>query len=246
MDTKVLKNLGFSDAEIKVYTTLLKLKLTTTGQIIKKSGLQKSTVYYSLDNLIKNGFVHASLKNNIKHFEAENPNILFEKAKNINKELSNLIPQLKALQKPQKEEVKSTIYEGFKAVTSSLQHRLSVLKSGDEIMVMGARSGNPKSKAAIILLKNINNQRVKRKIKMRIIFNKDIKNTETTKFYEELPMTKVKYIKEITPAGIAIYKDFVFTLVWTNPKDPVSILTQSKEIADSYKQFFQRLWKSTK
>ena len=81
---------------------------------------------------------------------------------------------------------------------------------------------------------------------MRIIFNKDIKNTETTKFYEELPMTKVKYIKEITPAGIAIYKDFVFTLVWTNPKDPVSILTQSKEIADSYKQFFQRLWKSTK
>lgn len=243
MQTELLRRVGLSEAEAQVYQTLLTTGLTTTGEIIKKSGLQKSTVYYALENLSKQGLVRISTKNNVKYFESESPEILMEKAKEIAVETEKLIAQLKAVQKPSKEKVKSMIYEGFKAVISSLQHRLAVLQHGDVILVMGARSGNPQSKAAITTLKNNQYARIKKGVKMHIIFNDDLKGTDIAEFYEKLPLTQVKYMKGITPAGIAIYKDFVFTLVWTDPKNPVSILTQSEAIAESYSLFFKQLWK---
>ncbi len=246
MNREILQKLGFSEAEAKVYLTLLKTGLTTTGEIIRKSGLQKSTVYYALENLSRRGLARVSLKNNIKYFEAENPEILLEKAREIEEETAKLIPQLKALQTPGEKQLKSMIYEGFKAVVSSFQHRIAVLKKGEEILVMGARSGTPESKTAVTFLRNNNRQRAKKGIKMRIIFNDDLKGTDITRFYEKLPLTKVNYMRAFTPAGVAVYKDFVLTLVWTNPKNPISIITQSEAVAKSYKHFFENLWRTAK
>ena len=39
MDTKILEDLGFTNAEIKVYLALLELGSATAGPIIEKSGL---------------------------------------------------------------------------------------------------------------------------------------------------------------------------------------------------------------
>ena len=53
MDTKILEDIGLSNAEIKVYLTLLELGTSTAGPILEKSGLQNSVVHMTLNKLIE-------------------------------------------------------------------------------------------------------------------------------------------------------------------------------------------------
>lgn len=243
METQLLKNLGLSEAEIKVYVTLLKTGLSTTGEIIKQSRLQKSTVYYSLHDLEYKGLVLSSLRNGVSYFKAENPEILLEKTKELEQESHKLVKLLKTLRQPKEKKLQSMISEGFKSVVSALQHRLGVLNKGDEILIFGSLAASPKTKAAVLAIQKANKEAVKKGIKIKVVFNEKLKNSKLAKFYRSLPKTKIKYIKEKTPVGMAIYKDFIYTLVWTDPRNPTSVLTQSKIIAEMYKVFFEDLWK---
>jgi sugar-specific transcriptional regulator TrmB len=235
----MLSKIGFTKAEEKVYVTLLKIGLSSTGNIIKKSGLQKSTVYYSLENLKKQGYVKSSTRNNVKYFIAENPSIIKEKVKDLEEEAKKTVEELKKLQKPS-EEIQSMISEGYKAVISSLQHRLTVLKKNDEIIIFGSLAAHPKTKAAVLAIQRINREAIRKGVKIRVIFNEKLRKSELARFYEK--QAKVRYVKEKIPVGIAIYKDYVYTLVWTDARNPTSVLTQSETISKMYKEFFEGLW----
>lgn len=242
MDMQIFKSLGLSEAEARVYTALLEIGLSTTGQIIRQTDLQKSTVYYSLDHLEKTGFVRASLRNNVKYFKAENPKIIIEKIRLLEQEAEKTIKELRIIQKPREEKINSMVNEGFKAVVSSLQHRLTVLKKGDEILIFGSLAANPEEKGAVLAIKKINREVIKRGIRIKIIFNKKLKNSTLAKFYEKLSNIKIKYTNDNIPVGIALYKEFVYTLVWTDPRNPTSVLIQSKIIARMYTDFFEDIW----
>ena len=57
MDTKILEDIGLTNAEIKVYLALLELGSSTAGHILEKSGLQNSVVHMTLHKLIDKGFI---------------------------------------------------------------------------------------------------------------------------------------------------------------------------------------------
>lgn len=246
MRTKILRNLGLSEAEIKVYITLLELGLSTTGKLIKQTGLQKSTVYYALDNLEKEGFVGISIRNNIKHFKAENPQIISEKIKQMERDSQEVISELKGLQEIKDEKVQSMINEGAKTVSSSFQHRLAVLKKNDELLIFGSLATNPESKSAVLTIQKVNGELIRRGVNARILFNKELKGSTLAKFYRSLPGAQVKYTEINLPTGMAIYKDFTYTFVWKDSRNSTSILTKSKIISDIYKDFFNSLWKQAK
>ena len=69
-DKTVLEGLGMTNSQIKVYLALLEIGEVKTGDIIKKSGLQSSVVYYSLTQLIEIGLATFILKGKIKYFSA--------------------------------------------------------------------------------------------------------------------------------------------------------------------------------
>jgi len=70
---EILRELGFSEREIKVYLALLKLGQTTVGPIAAKTRMQHSKVYQTLEKLIDKGLVSFVLKSKTKHFEAQDP-----------------------------------------------------------------------------------------------------------------------------------------------------------------------------
>ena len=47
-----------------------------------------------------------------------------------------------------------------------------------------------------------------------------------------------------TPATTWIYRDKIAIIVWSD--QPIATLIRSKDIADSYRQFFNILWNSSK
>jgi hypothetical protein len=78
-------------------------------------------------------------------------------------------------------------------------------------------------------------------MKGRMITTKKFKKHEMTK----IPYLKVKYLEETeSPATTSIYDDTVAIHVLTDK--PIVIIIKNREIAESYKNYFEFLWKKTK
>ncbi len=240
MDTGVLKKIGLTKNEIAVYLSLLELGTTTTGPLTVKSGLHSSRVYESLNKLINKGLVSFAVKANRKHFSAAPPETILDLIEEQEREIKAILPELKLLSKQKPSEEKATIYDGYKGVKSVYDNIIRTLKKGDEILVFGAR-GADESFMSKTFFKEYTKRRVAKGIKMKIIFNADAK--ETGKFYSQIPNTQVKYMPENmqTPAAVDIFGNNVGTLI-LKPKPMVFLIT-SKEVADSYREFFKMLWK---
>lgn len=93
-----LESLGFGKNEATVYIVLLELGLTQAGEVIKKTKLHRMLVYNALENLVDQGYVSIHRKKRIKLFQAGNPEILVEKADQLNHIAHELVPLLRKLQ----------------------------------------------------------------------------------------------------------------------------------------------------
>jgi len=240
MELSLLEKLGLTKNEITIYLSLLELGSTTTGPLGKKSGLHSSRVYESLNKLIDKGLVGFVIKSNRKYFSAADPNKIFDIIDEEKRKAQQLIPQLKLLKRGKAIEENATVYEGYKGVKSVYDNIVRSLNKGDEILVFGAR-GADESFMSKTYFKEYTKRRIKKGIKMKMIFNEDAR--ETGKFYSDLPNTEVKYMpKDMkTPAAVDIYANNVGTLI-LKPKPMVFLIT-SKEVADSYKEFFKLFWR---
>jgi sugar-specific transcriptional regulator TrmB len=239
MDTRILEKIGLTKNEISVYLALLELGSSTTGPIAKKSMLHSSRVYESLNKLIEKGLISFVIKSNRKYFSSADPDFILDILEQEKKEINEILPQLRLLKKEKTSEEKSTVYEGYKGVKTVYDNIVRALGKGDEILVFGARSQD-ESFMANTFFKEYTKRRVAKGIKMKIIFNTDAK--ETGKFYSNLENTEVRYMpKDMkTPAAVDIYGNNVGTLI-LKPQPMVFLIT-SKEVADSYKEFFKMLW----
>ena len=66
---------------------------------------------------------------------------------------------------------------------------------------------------------------------------KDMKEFSKLKYY------RYKFTKTKFPTNIAIWKDKVLTLVWS--ETPIAFVIKSKQVADKYKEYFEHLWKKS-
>jgi sugar-specific transcriptional regulator TrmB len=65
---QAFRNLGLTENEVKIYSALLKLGESTSGQIVKESDLRTGRLYNILESLKNKGFISEITKNNIKYF----------------------------------------------------------------------------------------------------------------------------------------------------------------------------------
>jgi sugar-specific transcriptional regulator TrmB len=247
MYQELLEDIGLTKSEIAVYFALLELGQSTTGPIIKKSKIASGKAYLVLDKLINKGLVTHVIKSGTKHFQAKNPEALLdyihekqEILKNKEMKLKTILPSIKQKFEPQRHYAE--VYEDFKGMRSFYYWALQQLKKGDRIDIFGVpREANERYQAFFM---NWNRKRIEKGIKLRIMYNSDCK--EFGKKRENLPLTKVKYMKKSleTPAWIVLFKDYVITV--NVHQEPVCFLIKSKESASSYAQYFKHLWKESK
>jgi HTH-type transcriptional regulator, sugar sensing transcriptional regulator len=242
MDTKILEKIGLSKNEIKVFIELLKQGVSTTGPIIDNTGIANSRVYHALNSLIKKGFVTFFTKNNVKYFKAEDPELITKDLETKKEKVEKLIPQLKSLRIKDKKEEYTTIYEGFKGFRSAFEKLIEVCSHKDEVFVLGFSQQPYAFKSLRIFLKNIDLKRYKKKINLKIILDLNMKKT-IGKDREEEPYTEVKYMEKgyFSPAGMNIFKDYVMLLLWE--EKPFVFMIKNQKIAESFKQYFELLWK---
>lgn len=236
----ILLDIGLSGKEADVYLLCIKHKEITASEISKISNESRTHTYDTINNLIKKGLIAYVIKNNVKYFKAVNPERLLDylkekeaKIKEEEKSVQELIPQLREIQsKVGKEETKIEIYEGKEGLKSLLN---DIIREGKKFVTWGATTKVKEYIPDFVIQKYLN-ERKRKKIKARQLF---------TDFYGvlESPLSENKKLpKEFaSPTTTLVYGDKVAIFLWTEV--PKVILVQSKELAKSYKSYFELLWK---
>ncbi len=242
----ILKEFGLTENEIKLYLKLLELGSATSGQLMKETGFYSKTIYELLDKLIDKGLVSFVIKANIKYFEAENPekflDIISEEEKGLKtkeEHIKKILPELIAKRKISKEPQEATIYKGNKGMKSVFE---DTLKQKGEILVFG---GGGKFKEALGPYSELwHKKRAKAGIKLRLLWNEKLRNKK--KDLAEFKLLQLKFLPEEfdNPAPAVIYGDKVAITVWS--ETPIATLIRSKDVAKSYRSYFDMLWKTAK
>ena len=247
MEIKVLKDLGFTDGEIRVYLALLEIGSSTAGAIIKKSKISPSKIYHVLERLVAKGIVSYILGGKVKHFIAVPPrNILnyIERKENDlaqhKNEFRKIIPLLESKQKLDKKNFNAQIFEGISGLITVFDMSFEESKKGDTVYAFGYPPYA--SKLFDKYWRGYYSRCDKKEIVRRIIYNYEtwfLKKRSGRKF------TFNRYLPKgiSTPSLVLIFNDKVATVIITE-EQKVCFLIQNKEVAYSYIQYFNLLWKS--
>ena len=245
MNFEDLIKLGFNRNEAKVYLSLVKFGRADANQLIKDTKFHKNIVYDNLEKLIDKGLVTFIIEESRKVFQAAPPDMLirlFEEQERELEERKQLAVKLaedirKAVKKVPFKQA-AVIYRGVKGIKA---YHEEVLRSGKDYILFGA----PKESVNILgehFWKNFELKRIEKKIHVRMIFNlalrdfgASLKNQYTIIRYFE------RDFEPITQTDI--HEDKIAIIVWSDP--PVLFLIQDKLVANSYREFFERMWKQT-
>jgi sugar-specific transcriptional regulator TrmB len=231
---ELLQELGLTSSESKVYLALLELGPSLAGQISRKTGIHRRNIYDITERLIEKGLIGYIVKNNRKLFEAVSPERFKDILNQKQQELEETMPDLKFLYEKTKQKQETNFYKGIEGLKTIFQDQLEIDKENKEILILGA------SKSAFEVLpfyfKWYDKYRKQKKIRVRII--------SSEKLHKKIPLSEIRYLpqKYANPLAINIYKDKVALIFWKKEK-PLGIVIKEKEIAESYKKYFELMWK---
>lgn len=246
MDVKsALESVGLSGNEVKVYLALLDLGSALAGEITKKSGVNRTNVYDTLNRLTERGLVSYVIKANRKYFEAANPDRLIkyldekeQEIKNKKDLIASILQELENKRKLSREPQESTIYKSRKGLKSVAEE---VLNTRKPIFIFGAEG-----KFVELFTHYAEQWHMKRgqlNIPLKIIFNERLREIKSKSSFPKCQMRFNTNIYE-TPATTWIFGDKIAIIVWS--EQPLITLIRSKEVAESYKQFFNIMWNDSK
>jgi sugar-specific transcriptional regulator TrmB len=243
MEELQLERLGLTKIEARVYLTLLKIGSTKTGLLIKKTGLHRATIYDVLKRLIEKGLVSYIIKGKIKYFQITSPEYFLDKLKEDENNLKekevfvkSLVGKLKKIKEETKIKEESSIYEGFKGMKVIFN---DILES-KEYVCLGSTAKLKDILGNYFYI--FQNRKKQLKIKARLLFDKSLKNSEYLKdIYGEIKYLPKEYG---TPISTFIYDDKIVIII--TKEIPVAFLLENKEVANSFKNYFELLWKIAK
>src|SRR3989344_5278802 len=135
MNQKVLESIGLTRGEADVYLTLLKAGNTTSGLLIKESGVSRSKVYDVLERLKQKGLVTEVIKENTRYFEATNPSRITDYLNSKKAEIETsiieskeFVSHLRKIQSTNLEKQEAKVYtgiEGLKTVYNEILQELT-------------------------------------------------------------------------------------------------------------------------
>ena len=240
-----LESLGLSKRESRVYLSLIEIGPTTTSKIIRKTGIASSKIYDVLEKLEHKGLVTYILKNGKMEFHPVNPEKLLDILKEKEATLNEILPNLKELYKGDAEEIQAEIYKGKEGIKSLFE---DIIREGKDWCVLGG-SG----KAATTLpyyMPNFYKRINKNKINLKILFIDEETTRQQAKELKDFNNISINFlpkeIKNLMVIFIYSNKIFIIPITRTTENSPLGVLIKSKESAESYKSYFNWLWRIVK
>lgn len=248
MIENILKDIGLTINETKVYLALLELGESKTGEILKKSGLTSGKIYEILSSLQKKGLVSMIIKSGVKYFSPANPNQLIyyleEKKKDIKEKemafkeiLPNLIDKINKIKEP----VHIEIFIGYKGLRTAYYKEFDFAKKTSTLYVFGVlqREKYPK-KLYNFFVFNMKPKRDQLNIKIKKLLSEDARNSR--KDHEK--KAEIRYLPYGSLISINVIENL--SIMGIQTEEPIFITIENKEVAKSFIEQFELLWKIAK
>jgi len=246
MDTPHLERIGLTRNESIIYTSMLKIGTSTTGKILKVSGINSGKIYEILEGLKNKGLVSETVKDNVKYFTAAPPKQLLyyieqKKSALIEEEnfVKKIIPQFDTIRKENLENKKILVYSGFRGIMTAAEEALENTPSGEEIVSLNASDINAKYQHYWTKWEKM---RTSKKISARYILS------QKGIIYNDLKSEKnisLRLLELNTPVGVDVYgTDKVLIMHYQEPTS--CTLIYDEHTATSFKSYFETMWKIAK
>lgn len=237
---EILRRLGLTEAESKLYLALISTGPATIGHILKKTGFHKATAYQCLNRLLEKGLASSAKEGKKTYFKPADPKVLLEGLQENEAMLRESLPELEKRMKASERKQDVTVYQGVSGLRSALNSMLEELTPGGEYCDFGV-SGLFR-KVMLGYWGHLQREKKKRGVTSRCIFDERLRND---------PQLHGGYVGKMrfhpseypSPTDTFIYNDKVMLVMWTaNP--PVAVVIKNEENAKGYKNQFELMWKS--
>jgi len=249
MDIETLQRIGLTPGESKVYLALLHLGQTTTGPIVKKSGVTTSKSYKILARLEQKGLASYVYKNKVKYFKAASPekilDLLIKQTEELDKrksEVEKLIPQLIAYQKQVEEEYEAEIFHGYAGLDTLFSEQLRDLKKGDNLYVIGITNFEDYGKDVAEYFRILQARRDKQRLISNFLLGENARGS--FRYMEKSKYCKLRYIPYASLVSINVHKDI--TIIGIFVGKPILLKIRSQAVADNFIYYFKLLWEQAK
>jgi sugar-specific transcriptional regulator TrmB len=211
--------------------------------ILQKSGLHRAVVYDILERLVEKGLVSQIVSEKKKFFEAANPSRLKEMLKEKENKLDLILPNLLDMANfGSKLDVKT--YKGKEGIKNVFE---DILKESPKEWLSIGSSGET-SKLLPYFLEHFHKARIKNGTKVRGLMIISRNSEKRKEDLSRLKLTELRFLpKEFkTPSVMNLYANKIALYSSTEENVPFIILIENKEMAKSFKEYFECMWKVSK
>ncbi len=239
----ILERVGLTKKEAEIYQCLLKLGESPVADIIKATKTHPQIIYCALEGLGEKGLVLTTYRRHRKYVRAEDPKVLEKNEEAKLKDLRSIMPDLIGLQKTSQDAV-VRVLRGNEAIRSIRIRSIEELTEEGVQYIIGA-SGDRYYQIMGDLYKEIERKRIKKRIPKRLIAFESqrelLDKNDTLR-----ANTEFRYLTENfhVPSSTNIFNDTVAISIWS--EDPIMIVIESPQVAESYKHYFESLWQMAK
>lgn len=248
MDEQLLREIGLSEYESKIYLALIALGESTSGQIMNKANINSGRIYQILDSLKEKGLISEIVKNKVKYFSPTNPQKILdyigEKEESLaqkKKSVSEEIPGLLSLMGLNKKQARLQVFTGFEGQKSAfLMESLRYDKSA-ELTVLGVKEKEFYPKRIMDFFEyNIYPKRNLSKVKVRKINDMQYKKSG----YKSEKGSEIRFLEYPSSITINTCKDLSIISIYSD--EIITIVVESEDVANSFRMQFEALWKIAK
>ncbi len=246
MNIDLLQRIGLTTGESKVYLALLKLGQTTTGPIVKKSGVTTSKSYKILARLEEKGLVSHVFKNKVMYFKAASPEkvldlitMQYNELESKKREVERILPEMLAYQKQIEEEQEAEIYYGLAGLDTVFSEQVRRLKKGEVAYVMGITSGKVYGEKVNDFFRRLQAKREQKGIVTKLLYGEEARGTLS--YQEQSTLCRIRYLPYASLVAINVYKDV--TIIGVFVGNPVLFKLKSRAVAENFIRYFEMLWK---
>jgi HTH-type transcriptional regulator, sugar sensing transcriptional regulator len=234
---EILKKIGFSEDEAKIYLSCLEIWASQVSNIARHSKIKRTTLYSILDKMNVKWYLGKSVKENIIYFEAIDANIIYKNFQENLLELQINMQEFEKIKNKKNKKYKVTFFEWVENVAK--MYKIEVEDNPDLVEIFS--SNYDRKKWELDKLRKLRNEiywKLEIDSKKKIIFNRELTKSEKSR-----PELSWKVIpKEVLdlPITMKIYNNKV---QFISMKSPISwILIEDEEVAKTMSNIFNYIF----
>lgn len=232
----LMKALGLTPAQTDVYLAALELGRSSMQELARKSGVKRTTIYKFIDELKERGLIIETKRKTRSVYAAVSPQQLLEFEKYRLAELTELMPQLQAIENAVPHKPKVMFYEGIDAVKELY---LDILKAEKSIVAWSDLSGTLAAFGQFGA--EFADKRARRNIELKWI----VPDTAEARAFTRRDYGLLRETKFLPNAQFAIdinIYDNKVVLVNARSPQPFGVLIEDRLVADTLREAWQQLW----